>query len=169
MSKTVVFEDARRSGTVIGRSLQRLEDEPLLRGRGRFADDISFAGQIHMRIVRSAHAHGQIVSIDATEARAMPDVVAVWTAENISAVGPIDFRDAAAEVLKPYRQYALARDVVRYVGDPVAAVFAEDPYAAEDAAQSVSVEITALPPLMNASDPPGTFAAGLSTEPVTLT
>ena len=52
-------------------------------------------------------------------------MVAVWTAENISAVGPIDFRDAAAEVLKPYRQYALARDVVRYVGDPVAAVGAE--------------------------------------------
>jgi CO/xanthine dehydrogenase Mo-binding subunit len=169
MGKTVAFEDAQRSGRVIGRALSRLEDEPLLRGHGRFADDLSFAGQLHMRVVRSAHAHGKIVSIDATEARAMPGMVAVWTAEDISAVGPIDFRDPAAEVLKPYRQYALAREVVRYVGDPIAAVFAEDPYAAEDAAQLVAVEIAALAPLMNAAESAGEFASGLSTEPVTLT
>ncbi len=56
-------------------------------------------------------------------------------------LGPIDFRDPAAEVLKPYRQYALAHDRVRYVGDPVAAVFASDPYIAEDAASLIGVEI----------------------------
>jgi CO/xanthine dehydrogenase Mo-binding subunit len=99
----------------------------------------------------------------------MPGVVAVWTSLDISGVGPIDFRDPAAEVLKPYRQHALALETVRYVGDPVAALFAEDPYTAEDAAQLVSVEIAALPPLMDASDCAGEFAAGLSTEPVTLT
>src|SRR4051812_43341415 len=102
MGNTAAFEDARRSGTVIGRALPRLEDETLLRGKGRFADDISFPGQLHMRIVRSAYAHGKIVSIDATEARAIPGVVAVWTSDDISALGPIDFRDPAAEVLKPY-------------------------------------------------------------------
>src|SRR4051794_7319933 len=125
MGKKAVFEDARRSGTVIGRALPRLEDATLLLGKGRFVDDISFPQQLHMRVVRSAHAYGKIVFIDATEARAMPGVVAVWTAEDISSVGPIDFRDPAAEVLKPYRQYALTRETVRYVGDPVAALFAE--------------------------------------------
>ena len=71
-------------------------------------------------------------------------------------------------MLKPYRQYALARERVRYVGDPVAAVFAEDPYLAEDAAGLVAVEVAQLPPLMDASAATGEFAPGLSTEPVTL-
>jgi CO/xanthine dehydrogenase Mo-binding subunit len=162
------FEDARRSGKVVGRALPRLEDEALLRGQGRFADDISFPDQLHMRVVRSQHAHGRILSIDATEARTLPGVFAVWTADDIAALGPIDFRDPAADALKPYRQFALARDRVRYVGDPVAAVFAESPYVAEDAAALVGVEIAELPPLMSASETPGEFAAGLSTEPAVL-
>jgi CO/xanthine dehydrogenase Mo-binding subunit len=162
------FQDAARSGKVVGRAVPRLEDEALLRGQGRFADDIAFADQLHMRVVRSSHAHGRIVSIDAAAARAVAGVVAVWTAGDITNLGPIDFRDPAAEVLKPYRQYALARDAVRYVGDPVAAVFADDPYVAEDAAALVAVDIAELPPLMNASDAPSEFAPGLSTEPVVL-
>ena len=162
------FEDARRSGKVIGRALVRVEDEPLLRGQGRFADDISFSDQLHMRVVRSQHAHGRILSIDGAEARAVPGVVAVWTAEDIAQLGPIDFRDAAAEVLKPYRQYALARDRVRYVGDPVAAVFATSPYVAEDAASLVGVDVEDLPPLMSASEAPGEFAPALTTEPTVL-
>ncbi|MGH6800729.1 MAG: hypothetical protein ACRECZ_04820, partial [Methylocella sp.] len=75
--------DAKRSGKVLGRSLPRLEDTPLLVGRGRFVDDINFPVQLHMRIVRAEHAHGDIVSIDAEAARAMPGVVAVWTGEDI--------------------------------------------------------------------------------------
>src|SRR5580765_6599698 len=93
----------------VGQSLPRLEDEVLLKGKGRFVDDISFPRQLHMRIVRASHAHGRVVSI--------------WTGKDISHVPPIDFRDAAAEVLKPYRQPVLAQDRVRYVGEPVAAVF----------------------------------------------
>src|SRR5262245_40748069 len=83
--------DSMRSGKVLGRSRPRLEDLPLLTGRGRFVDDINFAGQLHMRIVRSEHAHGDIVSIDTEAARAMPGVVAVWTGEDISDLPPIDF------------------------------------------------------------------------------
>jgi CO/xanthine dehydrogenase Mo-binding subunit len=162
------FPDAERKGKSIGRSLPRLEDEALLRGSGRFADDISFPLQLHMRVVRSEHAHGRIVSIDASAARALPDVAAVWTADDIRDLAPIDFRDPAAEVLKPYRQYALARERVRYAGEPVAAVFAEDAYLAEDAAGLVAVDVAELPPLMDASAAPGEFAPGLSTEPVTL-
>jgi aerobic carbon-monoxide dehydrogenase large subunit len=163
------FQDAQRSGTVIGRVLPRLEDEALLRGRGCFADDIVFGQLLHMRVVRSQIAHGRIVSVDTKAARAIGGVFAVWTAEDIRDLGPIDFRDPAAEVLKPYRQYALARDRVRYVGDPMAVVFADDPYVAEDAASLVVVEIAELPPLMDVSAAVGEFSLGLSTEPVTLT
>ena len=133
----------------------------MLRGRGRFADDIGFPLQLHMRVVRSEHAHGRIVSIDASAARALPGVIAVWTADDIRDLPPIDFRDPAAEALKPYRQYALARERVRYAGEPVAAVFAEDPYLAEDAAGLVAVEVAELPPLMDASAATGEFAPGL--------
>jgi carbon-monoxide dehydrogenase large subunit len=163
------FPDSERSAKVIGRSLPRLEDETLLRGRGRFADDIVFPHMLHMRVLRSQIAHGLIVGVDTKEARAIGGVFAVWTAQDIDDLGPIDFRDPAAEALKPYRQYALARDRVRYVGDPVAVVFASDPYVAEDAASLISVEISELPALMSVSAPLGEFAPGLSTEPVTLT
>ncbi len=162
------FPDAARSGKVLGRSVARLEDGPLLVGQGRFIDDVSLAGQLHMRVVRSQHAHGRIISIDSGAARDVPGVVAVWTGETIADVPPIDFRDAAAEALKPYRQPALAQGIVRYVGEPVAVVFAENPYVAEDAASLVAVDVDEWPPLMSASDVPREFASGLSTEPLVL-
>ena len=125
----------------IGMPVERLEDPPLVAGKGRFAADINFARQLHMRMVRSNHAHGRIVAVDVSEARAMPGVVAVWTARDIDDVGPIDFREGPIEKLAPYRQPVLATDKVRYVGEPIAAVFAEDPYVAEDAAELIAVEI----------------------------
>src|SRR5882724_8101878 len=148
----------------IGQSVERLEDPPLVRGRGRFAADISFPHQLHMRIVRSNHAHGRIVSIDASAALALPGVVAVWTADDIADVPPIDFREGRIPALEPYRQPVLATGKVRYVGDPVAAVFAHDPYVAEDAADLVTLEIEELPILLAADAEPGEFSAGRSTE-----
>ncbi|MGY9106931.1 MAG: xanthine dehydrogenase family protein molybdopterin-binding subunit, partial [Alphaproteobacteria bacterium] len=114
-----------------GRSVPRLEDEVLLKGEGRFAADISFPNQLHMRVVRASNAHARIISIDTAAARAAPGVVAVWTSNDIQDVPSIDFRDPAAEALGPYRQPALAHKIIRYVGEPVAVVFAEDPYLAE--------------------------------------
>jgi CO/xanthine dehydrogenase Mo-binding subunit len=160
--------DAKRSGKILGRSVPRLEDAPLLIGRGRFVDDISFTGQLHMRVVRSQHAHGDIVAIDTAETRAMPGVVAVWTGEDLRDLPPIDFRDPAPKELQPYRQPALAKGRVRYVGEPVAAVFAEHAYTAEDAANLIGVEVNEIPALLAASDEPREFAEGLSTEPVAL-
>jgi aerobic carbon-monoxide dehydrogenase large subunit len=148
----------------VGRSLPRLEDRPLVTGQGRFAADISFAHQLHMRVVRSAHAHGRIVAVNVGAACAIPGIVAIWTAADVAAIPPIDFRLTRIEGLEPYRQPILARDRVRYVGEPVAVVFAADPYAAEDAADAVAVEIEALPELLAADAPPGEFAAGHSTE-----
>ena len=153
----------------IGMPVERLEDPPLVTGRGCFAADINFARQLHMRMVRSNHAHGRIVSVDTTEARALPGVVAVWTARDIDDIGPIDFREGPIEKLAPYRQPVLATDKVRYVGEPIAAVFAEDPYVAEDAAELIAVEIEELPPLLDARAEPAEFSPGRDTEAAFLT
>ncbi len=154
---------------VLGHPVTRLEDLPLVTGEGRFAGDINFPHQLHMRMVRAAKPHGRIVSIDTAAALALPGVVAVWTNADIAELSPIDFRaDKSSEALKPYRQPALARGRVRYIGDPVAAVFAEDPYLAEDAADLVTVEIEELPVVLSASDPPGEFEPGRSGEAALL-
>jgi carbon-monoxide dehydrogenase large subunit/6-hydroxypseudooxynicotine dehydrogenase subunit gamma len=148
----------------IGQSVVRLEDPPLVTGRGRFAADISFPHQLHMRVVRSNHAHGRIISIDTKAARALPGVVAVWTCADVAHVPPIDFREGKIPALEPYRQPVLAIDRVRYVGEPVAAVFASDPYAAEDAADLVTIEVEELPVLLAADAEPGEFVPGRNTE-----
>jgi aerobic carbon-monoxide dehydrogenase large subunit len=154
--------------TFVGRSVTRLEDRPLLTGAGSFAADISFVHQLHMRVVRSAHAHGTIGSIDRGAARALPGVVAVWTAADVADVPPIDFRLSRIEGLEPYRQTVLATDRVRYVGEPVAVVFAEDPYLAEDAAELVTVDVAELPPVLRADQAPRDFAPGRLTEPAVI-
>lgn len=152
----------------IGRSLPRLEDRALLTGRGRFAADISFPGQLHMRVVRSNFAHGRLQSIDASAALAKSGVHAVWTAADVADIPPIDFRLTRVAGLEPYRQRLFATDQVRYVGEPVAAVFAEDPYLAEDAAEMVALDIEELPSILEAQDHPGEFGPNLSTEPAIL-
>src|SRR5215472_9553470 len=129
----------------VGRSVARLEDGPLVRGQGRFAADVSFAHQVHMRVVRSAHAHGRIAAIEVAD------------------IPPIDFRLTRIEGLEPYRQPILARGRVRYVGEPVAVVFASDPYAAEDAAGLIAVEAEDLPEVMTVDAAPVEFSAGHST------
>jgi carbon-monoxide dehydrogenase large subunit len=126
---------------------------------------VSFPHQLHMRVVRSGHAHGRLVSIDTRQARLLRGVVAVWTAADIADLPPIDFREGPNEKLAPFRQPVLARDHTRYVGEPVAAVFAMDPYVAEDAAELVDVIIDELTAVIDASLPPSEFAAGLTTEP----
>jgi carbon-monoxide dehydrogenase large subunit/6-hydroxypseudooxynicotine dehydrogenase subunit gamma len=154
--------------TYIGRSVPRLEDGPLVTGRGRFAADVAFPHMLHMRVVRSGHAHGRIIAIDASAALALPGVVAVWTSADVADIPPIDFRLTRIEGLAPYRQRILAKDRVRYVGDPVAAVFASDPYVAEDAADLVEVEIEELPPVLDAAGATGEFEPGRSTEPAVV-
>src|SRR5207244_2220724 len=97
-------------GRVLGRSLPRLEDPPLLTGRGQFVGDISFPHQLHMRVVRSPYAHAELRAIDATAGLAAPGVIAVWTGADIADLPPIDFRDPAGEGLRPYRQPLLVQD-----------------------------------------------------------
>ena len=141
----------------VGRSVPRLEDRPLLLGQGRFAADISFPGQWHMRVVRSAVAHGSIKSIDAKRALALPGVHAVWTAADVAHIPPIPFRLTGLKTLEPYRQPVLAKDVVRYVGEPVAVVFAENAYLAEDAADLVEIEVEQRRAILLATEQPGVY------------
>jgi aerobic carbon-monoxide dehydrogenase large subunit len=148
----------------IGASVERLEDPPLVTGRGQFAGDVSFPHQLHMRVVRSPYAHGRLKTIEVAAARTVPGVIAVWTANDIAHIPPIDFREGPNEKLAPFRQPVLAKDYVRYAGEPVAAVFAIDPYVAEDAADLVSVHIDELEAVLDASAPPSEFAGALTTE-----
>jgi aerobic carbon-monoxide dehydrogenase large subunit len=149
----------------IGRSVPRLEDRPLLTGRGHFAADINFPGQWTMRVVRSPVAHGEIKDIDAAAALALPGVHAVWTHKEIAHLPRIPFRLTGLKTLERYQQPILAARMVRYVGEPVAAVFADNQYVAEDAADLVTLDIDPRQPVMHAIEDPGIFEPGRSTEP----
>jgi CO/xanthine dehydrogenase Mo-binding subunit len=149
----------------VGRSVPRLEDRPLLIGKGKFAADVSFPGQWTMRVVRSPVAHGTIKSIDTSAALALPGVHAVWTAADVAHIPPIPFRLTGLKQLEPYRQRVMASNKVRYVGEPVALVFAENQYVAEDAADLVELDIEHHRALMLATEDPGFYEDELSTEP----
>ena len=138
--------------SLVGSSVARIEDLPLLRGEARFAADFSFPGQLHMRVVRSPVAHGRLTGVDASEALALPGVEAVWTAADTADIPPIGFRMTEVPGLEPYRQPVLAEGMVRYAGEPAAVVLAADPYTAEDAAGLVFLEIEELEPVL---DPAG--------------
>jgi aerobic carbon-monoxide dehydrogenase large subunit len=153
---------------LIGRSLERLEDRPLLLGRGRFAADVSFADQLVMRVVRSTHAHAKLLNVKVSAACALQGVHAVWTAADTRAIPPIDIRLTRTPGLEGYRQSLLASERVRYVGEPVAAVFAENAYVAEDAADLITVEVEELPVILAAEAEPREFLPGLSTEATCL-
>ncbi|WP_295850276.1 xanthine dehydrogenase family protein molybdopterin-binding subunit [Tardiphaga sp.] len=153
---------------LVGQSLLRKEDGPLLRGQGLFAADVNFPNQLYMRVVRSSYAHGNIRSVDLAPALAIPGVQAAWAFADVAEIPPIDFRLTKLEQLAAYRQTILAKDRVRYVGDPVAVVFADDPYLAEDAAEHVVVEIEELPVILRADGPTGEFRDGLPTEPAII-
>jgi carbon-monoxide dehydrogenase large subunit len=157
---------------MIGQAVRRLEDRPLLTGATRFVGDLSVPGQVHARVVRSPIAFGRLLSVDIEEAWEVPGVVGIWTAKDVASVPPIDFRMTGLTSLQPYRQHILARDYVRYVGEPVAIVFAEDPYISEDAADLVFCDIEEKTPCLSLLSEPGEFmpgiTSGLSTEATVL-
>ena len=149
--------------TVIGTRLPRQEDPRLLRGRGRFGDDISAPGQLWARVVRSPVAHGQVRGLDVTEAVKVPGVVAVVTAQDLPKGLVIPVRLAIAGTdLSDFLQPVLAGDTVRYVGEPLAVVAGDDPYACEDAAELVEIDIAEKPPVLHASKDQHRTAAELT-------
>src|SRR5580704_14210202 len=138
----------------VGQPVPRKEDPTLLRGRGRYTDDINLPGQAYAVIVRSQVAHGVIRSIDTDAARKMPGVLGVYTATDLKGYGPlkcvVPFNNRDGSPMKKPLREALAVGKVRYVGDPVAFVVAETVHAAKDAAEAVVVDIEALPSVTTA-------------------
>lgn len=132
----------------VGQPVKRVEDMALLTGHGSYIGDISVDGQLWARIVRSPVAHGLLRSVDLRGARQLPGVVGAFSATDIPLAGElrIPCRMAAPPEGGPALQPVLATDRVRYVGEPVAVVIAEDPYVAEDGADEVLVELEELPP-----------------------
>ena len=133
------------------RGILRSEDEPLLRGSGRFTDDLAVPGAAHAAFARAPHAHAVIRRLDASAARAMPGVLAVLTGADVREAGLGGIPPA---VLLPGRDGkpmfgpampVLAQERVRYVGEPVALVVAETAAQAQDAAEALEVDYDALP------------------------
>jgi len=140
----------------IGQPVPRTEDPKLLRGLGRYTDDIKAPHQAYAVIVRSRHAHGVIRKIDTTEARAMPGVLGAYTAADLAAGGfgtsgcIINFPNRDGTPMRRPIWPALTSDKVRYVGDPVAFVVAQTAAQAKDAAEAVVVDIDPLPAVTSA-------------------
>jgi CO/xanthine dehydrogenase Mo-binding subunit len=134
----------------VGQRIPRLEDRRLLRGSGRFVDDVDLPGQLWMRVVRSPAAHARLTSVATAAARAASGVRAVLTGRDVARVEPIPLRIDFGIDVAAYLQPVLARERVRYVGEPVAAVLADDPYAAEDGAELVELELEELPVVLDA-------------------
>jgi carbon-monoxide dehydrogenase large subunit len=137
--------------TAIGARMARHEDPRLLRGRGRFGDDISAPGQLWTRIVRSPAAHGQVRELDVSQAAKARGITEVITATDLPPGLVIPVRLAVGHAdLSAYLQPVLAAAVVRYVGEPLAVVVGDDPYACEDAAELVDFDIKEMPAVTDA-------------------
>ncbi|GAA1291949.1 xanthine dehydrogenase family protein molybdopterin-binding subunit [Pseudonocardia aurantiaca] len=139
----------RRDGTWVGASVPRREDPRLLAGRGRFVDDISLPGMLHAQFVRSTVAHGGVTSVDLSEVREVPGVVAAFSAADLDLGDITALLDRPPHEFVPTDMPVLARDRVRFVGEPVAIVVAQDPYAAEDGVEAAVVEYEELPPVVS--------------------
>jgi carbon-monoxide dehydrogenase large subunit len=139
----------------IGAPLRRLEDPRFLTGRGRYVADIAVPGALACVLVRSPHAHARIRGIDVAAAKASPGVAEVFTGADMAADGVAPMRPLwivrsrdGTPMAQPPR-YALARGVVRHVGEPVAAVIAETREQAMDAAELVAVDYEPLPAVVD--------------------
>jgi carbon-monoxide dehydrogenase large subunit len=137
-----------------GASIKRSEDPRILTGAGRYVDDIKLPGMLHAAFVRSPLAHGRVLAVDVSAARALPGVVAVLTGAELEAMtvpGP-DPMAALFGAAGPTPEFTLlATDKVRLMGDPVAIVVAESRYLAEDGCELVEVDYDDLPPVMTAA------------------
>src|SRR5580704_18170651 len=133
----------------VGQSIKRKEDARLVRGRGKFVDDIKLLGMLHLVFVRSPYAHAKINSFDVSEAEALPGVICTLTGHEISNL--IDpFFEIGPPPSNQILDYPMAVDRARYQGEPVAAIIAETPAIAEDAAELVRVDYEPLEAVVDA-------------------
>ncbi len=136
---------------LFGTPVQRVEDQRLLRGLGRYADDVAVGpGTLHAAVLRSPHAHARIVDIDVGDVLDVDGVHAVWTHEDLTGpmAEPLPLLIPHPTLTQGRTQYALAKDEVNYVGEAVAFVVAEDRYLAEDAVDRIHVTWQVLEPVV---------------------
>jgi carbon-monoxide dehydrogenase large subunit len=137
------------TGTAIGDPVLRTEDPRLLRGQGRYTDDLRLPNEAYAVIIRSTYGHGRIKAIETADAKAMPGVLAIYTGADLAAYGPLKsglaFKSRDGSDMKKPKRPAMPTDKVRFVGDPVACVVAETLLQAKDAAEAVVVDIEPLP------------------------
>lgn len=133
------------AGGAIGAAVRRVEDARLVTGRGRFAGDVRLDDQAHLVVVRSYLPHARVRSIDLSAARAVRGVLAVWTAADLPPSATRVRDDFAPPQLEAYARPVLADAEVNYVGEGLAVVVAEEPYAAADAAAAIGIELDPLP------------------------
>ena len=140
----------------VGQPVRRSEDPTLVRGQGRYTDDVSRPNQAYAVMVRSRDAHGVIRSIDTAGAKAMPGVLAVYIAADLTGYGPLKcglpLKNRDGSPIRYAPRPALAGDKVRFVGDPVACVIAETVAQAKDAAEAVTLDIEPLPAVLKPSE-----------------
>ncbi len=137
------------SGSILGNAVLRLEDPTLLTGEGRYVDDLVEPGMLHVAFARSTVAHGTVLSVDIDDASSMPGVVAVYHAGNDLGLGAVQaFPLMPATLNRP----VFAGETVRFVGDVVAAVVAETPSQATDAAAAIIVDYGPLPAVISPLD-----------------
>ena len=136
---------------IFGSGIRRREDPRLITGQATYTDDIKLHGTVHAAIKRSIHAHARIKSVDTAAAAAAPGVLAVYTgADTDGVLNPIPCAWVVPDSdAKAVAYPAIAKDVVRYVGDAVAVVVAEDRYQAEDALELIEVDYEPLPAVVN--------------------
>jgi len=133
---------------MIGQSPKSKDAIRLLRGQGRYVDDLTRRDLVHLGVVRSAHAHARITRVEAKAARAMPGVLAVWTAADVPELGQPLTTGGSKE--RGFAVPILAGERARYVGEPVAVVIADTPALVADALAAVQVDYTPLPSLVGA-------------------
>ncbi|MCC6776783.1 MAG: xanthine dehydrogenase family protein molybdopterin-binding subunit [Hyphomicrobiales bacterium] len=132
--------------SLIGQPVHRAEDLRFLKGAGQFVDDLKRDGMLHAVVFRSSVAHGRVRAMDVSAARRRPGVHAVMTAADLPVDVPvIPLRLANLPEFKPYLQPVIAKDKVRYVGEPLAVIIAETQALAEDALEAIAVDIEPLP------------------------
>jgi CO/xanthine dehydrogenase Mo-binding subunit len=144
MSENGDVSTALRDARYLGRSLERREDDRLLTGRQLYMDDVRVPGALEGALVRSPFAHARIRSIDTSAALALSRVHLVLTGEQLA-----EETEPMSQIIAGYAQYPLAVGKVRYAGEPVAFVVADDRYVAEDAAELVKVDYEPLPVVAN--------------------
>jgi len=133
----------------VGQAMKRKEDPRLVSGTSTYVDDVVLPGMLHMAVARSIHAHARIKRVDTSSAQKLNGVVAVVTGEEVAAnCGPIPCAASIPDMKNAQRQL-LAVDKVRFVGEPVAVVVAQDKYIARDAADLIEIEYEPLPAVVN--------------------